>query len=83
MRGTRPGAEHFMRFVSKICGAADSLVWLSVSTGVPSGCDAAGGQKTEYKPIETNILKKLGRRARDRATRPRRNTHPPEGKKKR
>jgi hypothetical protein len=25
-----------------------------------SGCDASGGQKTETKPIETGILKKLG-----------------------
>jgi hypothetical protein len=24
------------------------------------GCDASGGQKAEYKPIETDILKKLG-----------------------
>jgi hypothetical protein len=27
---------------------------------VLSGCDASGGQKAEYKPIETDILKKLG-----------------------
>jgi hypothetical protein len=25
-----------------------------------SGCDASGSQKAEYKPIESNILKKLG-----------------------
>jgi len=25
-----------------------------------SGCDASGGQKTETRPIETGILKKLG-----------------------
>jgi hypothetical protein len=27
--------------------------------GFISGCDASGGQKAEYKPIESNILRKL------------------------
>ena len=33
---------------------------LSARRASLSGCDAAGGQKTEFKPIQTNILKKLG-----------------------
>jgi hypothetical protein len=28
---------------------------------VLSGCDSAGSQSTEFKPVESNILKKLGK----------------------
>lgn len=49
-----------MRLVSKICGATVSLGLAFGLMGFISGCDASGGQKTEYKPIETNIIKKLG-----------------------
>jgi hypothetical protein len=49
-----------MRLASKICGATVSLGLAIGLMGVMSGCDASGGQKTEYKPIESNILKKLG-----------------------
>ena len=49
-----------MRLVSKICGGAVSLGLATAILGFISGCDASGGQKTEYKPIESNILKKLG-----------------------
>jgi hypothetical protein len=49
-----------MRLVSKICGATVSLGVAIVLVGFLSGCDAAAGQKSEYKPIESNILKKLG-----------------------
>jgi hypothetical protein len=49
-----------MRLVSKLCGATVSLGWAIGLMGFVSGCDTSGGQKAEYKPIETNILKKLG-----------------------
>jgi len=49
-----------MRLASKLCGATVSLGLAIGLMGFVSGCDASGGQKTEYKPIETNILKKLG-----------------------
>jgi len=49
-----------MRFVSRICGALVTLGLVVSSTSILSGCDAAGGQKTEFKPIQTDILKKLG-----------------------
>jgi hypothetical protein len=48
-----------MRLVSKICGVAVSLGLAIALVGLISGCDASGSQKTEYKPIESNILKKL------------------------
>ena len=48
-----------MRLVSKICGATVSLGLAIALVGFISGCDASAGQKSEYKPIESNILKKL------------------------
>ena len=48
-----------MRLVSRICGVAVSLGLAIALVGLISGCDASGSQKTEYKPIESNILKKL------------------------
>src|SRR5262245_18135395 len=58
--GHGPGRSRFMRHVSKICGATVSLGLATALMGFVSGCDASGGQKTEYKPIESNIIKKLG-----------------------
>ena len=49
-----------MRLVSRICGATASLGLAIALMGLISGCDASAGQKSEYKPIESNILKKLG-----------------------
>jgi len=49
-----------MSFVSKVCRSVISLGLVFGLAYVTSGCDSSGGQKTEYKPIETNILKKLG-----------------------
>ena len=48
-----------MRLESKICGATVSLGLAIALLGFLSGCDASAGQKSEYKPIESNILKKL------------------------
>jgi len=48
-----------MRLVSKICGVTLSLGLGIALIGFISGCDASAGQKSEYKPIESNILKKL------------------------
>jgi hypothetical protein len=48
-----------MRLVSKICGATVFLGLAIALVGFISGCDANAGQKSEYKPIESNILKKL------------------------
>ena len=48
-----------MRLVSKICGATVSLGLGIALLVCLSGCDASAGQKSEYKPIESNILKKL------------------------
>jgi hypothetical protein len=39
------------------------MVSLGLVTGLTvglTGCDASGGQKAESKPIQTDILKKLG-----------------------
>src|SRR5262249_40982418 len=55
-----PGRSELMRFVSKVCRSLISLGLVFGLAFVTSGCDASGGQKTEYKPIESNILKKLG-----------------------
>jgi hypothetical protein len=49
-----------MRLVSKICGATVSLGLAIALLGFLSGCDANAGQRSEHKPIESNILKKLG-----------------------
>jgi hypothetical protein len=49
-----------MRFVSKVCRSVISLGLVLGLAYVAAGCDTSSGQKTEYKPIETNILKKLG-----------------------
>jgi hypothetical protein len=48
-----------MRLVSRICGATASLGLAIALMGLISGCDASAGQKSEYKPIESNILRKL------------------------
>jgi hypothetical protein len=48
-----------MRILGKTC---DAILGLGLVVGLAcalSGCDSTGG-KTEYKPIESNILKKLG-----------------------
>jgi hypothetical protein len=47
-----------MRLFRKPCGTALFLGLAFGLEGALSGCDA-GNAKTEYKPIETNILKKL------------------------
>jgi hypothetical protein len=49
-----------MRLVSKNCGATVSLGLAIGLMGLISGCDG-GGQTTDSKPIETDILKKLGK----------------------
>jgi hypothetical protein len=49
-----------MRLVSRICRALVSLGLVAALTGGLTGCEASGSQKTEYKPIQTDILKKLG-----------------------
>ena len=49
-----------MRLVSRICRALVSLGLVAALTGGLTGCDAIGSQKAEYKPIQTDILKKLG-----------------------
>jgi hypothetical protein len=48
-----------MRFVRKACGVilATSLIFGSAS--ILSGCDS-GSQSNQMKPIDSNILKKLG-----------------------
>jgi hypothetical protein len=48
-----------MRILGKTCGA---ILGPGLIVGIAcalSGCDSTGG-KAEYKPIESNILKKLG-----------------------
>jgi hypothetical protein len=49
-----------MRMFGKTCGATLSLGLVFGLACAMSGCGDAGAQKTEYKPIESNILKKLG-----------------------
>jgi hypothetical protein len=49
-----------MRMFWKTCGTTLSLGLVFGLACVLSGCDSGGDQKTEYKPIESNILKKLG-----------------------
>src|SRR5262249_44405710 len=58
--GHGPGRGRFMRLVSKHCGATVSLGLAIGLMGFVSGCDTIGSQESEYKPIETSILKKLG-----------------------
>ena len=48
-----------MRLFRKTCGATLVLGLILGLACAMSGCDA-GAVKAEYKPIETNILKKLG-----------------------
>ena len=54
---TRRGES--MGSVGRLCGAALAVGLVFGLAGAISGCDS-GGTKAEYKPIETNILKKLG-----------------------
>jgi hypothetical protein len=49
-----------MRTLGKNCDRILVLALAFGLTGALSGCGDAGGQKTEFKPIESNILKKLG-----------------------
>ena len=48
-----------MRFVAKICTSAFFVGLVLAVTTVFSGCDSPTSS-TDYKPIESNILKKLG-----------------------
>ena len=48
-----------MRMFRNTCGAILGLGLILGLAGALSGCDAARGT-TEYKPIQSNILKKLG-----------------------
>ena len=48
-----------MRLFGKTCGAILGLGLMIGLACALSGCDA-GGAKAEYKPIQSNILKKLG-----------------------
>jgi hypothetical protein len=48
-----------MRLIGKMSGATLALSLVFGLAGAMTGCDA-GGAKSEYKPIESNILKKLG-----------------------
>jgi hypothetical protein len=48
-----------MRSCAKTCGLILGSVLFLGLAGALSGCDSAGA-KTEHKPIESNILKKLG-----------------------
>ena len=48
-----------MRFVAKDSHTALSVGLVIAMTTLFSGCDGAD-KSTEYKPIESNILKKLG-----------------------
>ncbi len=48
-----------MRFYGKTCVATLGLGLFIGLASALSGCDS-GGAKAEYKPIESNILKKLG-----------------------
>jgi hypothetical protein len=48
-----------MRSCAKTCGLIlGSSLFIGLACAL-SGCDSSAG-KTEYKPIESNILKKLG-----------------------
>jgi hypothetical protein len=49
-----------MRFFRKTCGEIFAVGLVFGLACVMSGCDSAGSQSTQYKPIESNILKKLG-----------------------
>jgi hypothetical protein len=49
-----------MRLMSKICGATVSLGLAFGLVGIICGCDASG-QKSETKPVETDVFKKLGK----------------------
>jgi len=49
-----------MRFFRKTCGAILAVGLVLGLACIMSGCDSAGSQSTQYKPIESNILKKLG-----------------------
>src|SRR5262249_23687612 len=48
-----------MRLLGKTCGAILGQGLIIGLTCALSGCDS-GAAKTEYKPIESNILQKLG-----------------------
>ena len=56
-----------MRFIGRITrwlGMAPALV---VVAGLVAGCEAGGGQTSEYKPIESDILKKLNKASSDQS----------------
>jgi hypothetical protein len=48
-----------MRFFGKTCGATLCLGLVFGLAWTLSGC-GSGNAKTEYKPVQSNILKKLG-----------------------
>jgi hypothetical protein len=49
-----------MRLFRTTCCAILGLgLFIGLACAVP-GCDSGSGTKAEYKPIESNILKKLG-----------------------
>ena len=50
-----------MRLVSKIFGAMIAFGLVTGLTVGLTGCDTSGSQNDQSKPIETDILKKLGK----------------------
>ena len=66
-----------MRFFRKTCGVILAMGLVFGLLCFMSGCEGGGGdQKSEYKPVQSNILKKLGSAGQRRAKQPRRN-YPP------
>lgn len=50
-----------MRFFRKTCGVILAMGLVFGLLCFMSGCEGGGGdQKSEYKPVQSNILKKLG-----------------------
>jgi hypothetical protein len=50
----------FMQLLGKTCGPILTLSLVFGLACAMTGCDSGGNQSTQYKPIESNILKKLG-----------------------
>jgi hypothetical protein len=71
-----------MRLMSKICSGMVSLGLAIGLTGVLSGCDPSESQKNEYRPIQTDILKKLGSASQGQSDAVK-SEHPSKAKKKR